>query len=354
MQKRIRILRLLLAALLPGALLTAWGAPALAQLPSTIPEDSPFAPQPGAATLQGDIQQWDAYGDPADQAPTLLPPGQDSFLAQPQVTAVEQMRVLRQIHFEYTLLGNNGGFSKLGLNEIALNATFQFPLGQHAPILLTPGFSFQMWEGPVGTVATTDPDMPPRTYGAYVDLGWQPQFTPWFGADVGVRPGIYTDFRENNSDTFRIKGRGLGIFTVSPAWQVVAGVVYLDRNRVKLLPAGGLIWTPHQDVRWEILFPQPKLSQRLTTVGNIQWWWYVGGEYGGDAWTIERADGTRDSVDYNDIRVYGGIEWLPCEGVNRLSGSIELGYVFERELLYLNTLRFKPSETYMVRASLRY
>ena len=102
-------------------------------------------------------------------------------------------------------------------------------------------------------------------------------------------------------------GRGLGVITLTPTVQIAAGVVYIDRVQIKLLPAGGIIWTPNPDARYEILFPNPKLARRWTTIGNTDVWLYATGEYGGGSWTIQRI-GFTDQADYNDIRVGGGIE----------------------------------------------
>ena len=262
----------------------------------------------------------------------------------------QSMRFLRQVRFEYTFLAPN---SDLGLNQLELYGTFVFPFAyQVAPLEITPGFAVQYWDGPPGTNALTTPDLPSRTYSAYLDIGWRPQLTPNLSAELGVRPGVYTDFEETNSDSIRIKGRGLGLYRYSSQWQIVAGVIYLDRFDVKILPAGGLIWTPTPDVRWEILFPQPRLAQRLTTWGNTQWWWYVAGEYGGDGWTIERANGLRDAVDYDDLRLIGGLEFRPAGNLEGLRGQIEIGYIFDRKLKYVSGLRYKPDDTIMLRVLL--
>ena len=45
--------------------------------------------------------------------------------------------------------------------------------------------------------------------------------------------------------------------------RVIAGLIYLDRYDVNILPAGGLIWTPSDDQRHEIVFPRPRLAWRV-------------------------------------------------------------------------------------------
>ncbi len=219
-------------------------------------------------------------------------------------------------------------------------------------MLITPGFGFHWWDGPI-TTPTQPADLPPVTYDAYVDAGWQPQITPWLSPNIGVRTGLYTDFHAVDNHSIRIMGRGLGVITVTPTFQVALGVVYLDRNLVKILPAGGIIWTPNPEWRWEVLFPNPKVTRRWRTFGTTDVWGYVSGEYGGGAWTIRRANGTDDDFDYNDIRVMLGAETFSQNG---LHGNFEIGYVFDRALVYRSgdPSRFYPSDTVMLRAGLAY
>ena len=135
------------------------------------------------------------------------------------------------------------------------------------------------------------------------------------GADLGVRTGVWTDFQAVNSDSIRILGRGLGVISLSPRMDVLAGVWYLDRNRVKLLPAGGVHWKPNPEWDAYLVFPNPKVRKRFVNIGSSQWWWYVAGEYGGGRWTVERDPaGLRmrrptTTSTINDIRVIGGFEW---------------------------------------------
>ena len=57
----------------------------------------------------------------------------------------------------------------------------------------------------------------------------------------------------------------------------------------------------------------------------------MGAEYGGGSWVIDRADGTPDQADINDVRSFIGLEWI---GLRRVTGFLEVGYVFDREIVY--------------------
>src|SRR5690606_10458011 len=145
----------------------------------------------------------------------------------------------------------------------------------------------------------------------------------------------------------RVSGRGLGTYRLTPTLQAKFGVEYINRNDLKLLPAGGLLWTPNPQVRFDIYFPRPKLAMYVTTLGTTEVWAYLGGEYGGGAWTIERAEGGNDRVDINDLRIFLGTEWMTGRS---LKGFFEGGYVFEREVVYVNdpTDSFSPGSSFML------
>jgi hypothetical protein len=113
-----------------------------------------------------------------------------------------------------------------------------------------------------------------------------------------------------------------------------------------------VIWTPSEDTRYFLFFPQPKISHRFCTVGDTQIWGYVSGEFGGGRWEVELAPGSNQSLDYTDLRVILGIEAIYAE---RLRGHIEFGYVFDRRV---NVAAFPndylPSDTVMLRGGLRF
>lgn len=311
--------------------------PYVAPAPYTAPAPySPYAPSPYSPTPQALYPEGIAM-------PQVAPPGGFS-IGQP-------LRFLQEVRGRYTWLSPMGSQS-LGVNDVETSATFAIPFFRSdAPLLITPGFGIHFFQGPV-TEQPAFADLPPQTYDAYLDTAWHPQITPWFGVNLGVRVGAYTDFNTFTSHSIRIMGRGLGILTLTPTLQLALGVVYIDRVLVKILPAGGLIWTPNPDARYEILFPNPHLARRWTTIGNTDIWYYVSGEYGGGSWTIQRI-GFNDQADYNDIRVALGIESFGFRGFH---GFFEVGYVFDRQIVYRSgkTPEYDPSNTVMLRVGASY
>lgn len=283
-------------------------------LPQAAPPVTPPVPQQGGSLF-----------------PSGLPYSWDSSTYQygnSDGTVSRLQRFLQQLSAEHTFLYDKNDYNGFEVNRTELSATFGMPIfyNPDTPLLITPGFAFNWFEGP-GVVGA---DMPPRAYDAYIDGAWHPQFNQFLGADLGLRTGVWTDFHELTDDSIRILGRGLGVIAITPQFDVLAGVWYLDRNEVKLLPAGGFHWRPNN--LWDIyaVFPNPKIRRRSINVGASQWWVYFAGEYGGDRWTVQR-EFTGDDVDYNDIRVLFGIEW---ETQTQARGHLEVGYVFNRELVF--------------------
>jgi len=169
---------------------------------------------------------------------------------------------------------------------------------------------------------------------------------------------VFSDFETANSDSLRIMGKGLVTFRITPYSTVRGGVYYLDRNHIKLLPAFGLLYQPTQYSRYDIFFPQPKLSHYFTTLGSQDIWAYVGGEYGGGAWTIKRTSGESDNIDINDLRLLVGVEWGRSDLIRagRHTGFFEAGFVFDREVTYKNNGNdnFSPGNTIMLRLGFGY
>ena len=319
----------------------SYTTPAPYAAPTAAPYN-PYAPSPYSPAPYG--------AQPYSPTPGALYP-EGVQMPQSNFSFGEPLRFMQAARLRWTWLapiGNTDNF--LGVNDVETNASFQVPMFSTAsPLVLTPGFAIHFWEGPVTTPPANLGALPPNTYDAYLDGGWYPTITPWLSAQVGVRVGVYTDFNTFTTQSIRYMGRGLGVITFTPTLQFALGVVYIDRVVVKLLPAGGLIWTPNPDARYEILFPNPKLARRLTTRGNTDIWIYANGEYGGGSWTADQADG---QFDYNDIRFGGGIETF---GMRGLHAYFEVAYAFDRELVYRSgTPTFNAADTVMLRAGISY
>ncbi len=269
----------------------------------------------------------------------------------------QALRLFQGPRFRHAFIGGDDDFDALMINDSDLSLAFMFPnfFFSTQPLYLLPSFSLHQWAGPRPPATA---DLPPLAYSAFLDSGWQSDPARIWGAELGLRVGMFSDFETATSDSLRIQGRGIGRLRITPRATLKGGVIYLDRNKVKLLPAGGLLWQPNPDTRFDLFFPEPKLAHYLATVGTADTWWYVGGYYGGGSWTVKRTSGAKESIDINDIRLVLGLEWGRNEQMRdgRRIGFVEAGYVFNRELLYkespLDNLDLQDS--LMIRAGIGY
>jgi hypothetical protein len=327
-------------------------------------------PAPGAAS--GGIQTpgtWDPYASPSPSSTPTPLLQQDPYFqyGQPAVPAMAMTKALQEIHLDYHWFPAQGS-QALGINDVELNATLAVPFYNiETPFMITPGFAVHYWQGPISLPPQPPTaDLPARTYDVYLGAAWNPQILPWLGGELSFRIGLYDDFVRNiTTKSLRYTGTGLGVVSISPSVKLKAGVMYLDRNYIKLLPAGGIVWTPNPDWNFEILFPNPKIAKRLTNTGGTEWWLYFSGDYGGGAWHITRATfdddpalqspvaGQFDNFDYNDIRVALGLEF---KTYRNLRGLFEVGGAFSRQIYYTSEspANYYPTNTIFVRGGLSY
>lgn len=345
------------------------GAPYGATAPSPYP--SPYPPAGGTAPL-GQAGAYPSSVYPGTAPPVLFPgglnfpswnipaptaqgwnPSGSLFDSSGQGT----FRYLQGPRLRHAWVAGDDSPDSLDINDTDFSLALSWPnfLGSFQPLYILPSFSLHQWQGPE---SSTGADLPANAYSAFVEVGWQSDPNLMFGTELGVRTGFFTDFDTFNDDSFRIMGKALAKLRITPTTTLKLGVYYVDRNDVKIIPAGGFLCQPTPNARFDIFFPLPKASFYLTTVGNQDVWWYVAGEYGGGSWTVTREDGAEDSIDMNDIRVLLGLEWGRSDLIRsgRRIGFFEAGYVFERELEY----RYSPNDnitndaTFVLRAGFGY
>ena len=275
----------------------------------------------------------------------------------PTGTIEKVKRFFQGAHLEYMWMPGNGP-DELGINDVELNGSFAFPFfytNPDTPLLITPGFAVHYWNGPSVALNPAPSDFPPRTYDAYLDAAWAPQINQVLGGELSFRVGVYSDFSKVVNESLRYQGRGAVVLSLSPRIQVKAGAEYLDRRRIKLLPVGGVVWSPTPDYRFEMIFPDPKVAMRLRSFGNTDWWFFFRGEYGGGSWTIKGVAAGEEEIvaqrDYNDTRAAIGVEF---EAINGASGLFEVGVAFKREIYGNGARLFDPNPGVFLGAGLTY
>lgn len=260
------------------------------------------------------------------------------------------LRLLERPRARQTFLGGRSRDQQLGMQDIELATTLTWPnfLQTEQPLRISPGFIFHFWNGP-NTDDNPGFDLPPRAYSIFISLDHLTNPANMVGLETSFTLGYYSDFNNTSSNGFRYTGRGLFWTRFNEYTVGKIGIEYFDRVKLKMLPAFGVYMVPNPDVKLDLLFPQTKLSHRIPNLNDFEAWAYVGGEYGGGSWVIDRIGGIGDQVDINDVRAFVGVEWM---GPRRVTGFFEGGYVFNREILYRSdrTNVLDLSDTFMIRS----
>ncbi len=186
---------------------------------------------------------------------------------------------------------------------------------------MTTNFNLHLLSGPTVT------PLPPRLYD--FELGYQLRNTlsELFSYDCSAMVGVYSDFEDSARDGVRFPAHAVGMFHVGPRADLVFGVDYLDRDDIKVLPVGGLVWHDpvRPQLRYELVFPRPRIDWTLSHSTRL----YCGGGLGGGTWDIELPNESNDVMTYRDYRLVMGIERSNDSGG---TWGWEAGWVFSRKL----------------------
>ncbi|MEZ6092420.1 MAG: hypothetical protein R3C05_31325 [Pirellulaceae bacterium] len=243
---------------------------------------------------------------------------------------------------------------ELEVHESDISLAFAFPhfLGSSQPLYVLPSFGLTLFDG--GGDETF--------YEAFLEAGWQSDPNYLWGVETGARVGVFSDFEDTNSDSLRVQGLLLGKMRLTPTATVKFGGAYIDRVERDFIFAGGVLWQPNPNQRWDLYFPEPKISGYFTTLGQHDVWTYIAGEFGGGSWTNSQWNGMQ--FDYRDVRVLVGFEWgrsgLISSG--RRTGFVEAGYVFARKLIadgniptiFPDTSELNYDNSFILRAGIGY
>ena len=273
-------------------------------------------------------------------------PGEEYYELPQKLLAHKPGSFFQKLYLSAAWFGNSGDPEDLGATEIETFLTVALPAPiAEWPLLITPGYNVSYLTGPTVT------DLPPRLHFAYVEFAWVPEFIHRYKFYLAVAPSVLSDFESDDADAFRVTGKALVLFDWIPGrLQLRAGVLYLNRDNIRLLPAGGVIWTPTDWLEYEIFFPKPKASVRFNVGPGYEDWLFATAEFGGNTWSIERASGAHDKVTYLDYRLLAGVERRIQGGAGFL---LEAGYVFGREIEFASGIgNFDPKSTVLIRGAI--
>jgi hypothetical protein len=307
------------------------------------------APAQEWLTLRG--QSDDAAGQPANylqyepqNVPLPDPPPQPlPYYAPPaEETGTPAAMALPPIapygtHFVMTW--NSGNGDGLGITTFDLRQTLVFP--RVSGLMFTPGIASHSLNGPLTT------DLPPAVYDMWAEVRWLKKLNDRWMLDLVVTPSYFSDFENKSADAFRLPSRAIALWSTTPELQLAFGVINFDREDVSWLPAAGLIWTPNDAYKLELLFPRPRVLRKLSETDRETRWIYAGGEFGGGSWAIRREDRSDDIVTYSVLRFLIGYEAKRTAG---FSPRVEIGYLFNRRIEYVSGVGdYDPDSAFMLR-----
>jgi hypothetical protein len=259
--------------------------------------------------------------------------------------------MFQKLIFNGTWLAGGNNSRSFGQNDLEAKIILAVPCPtRDSPLVITPGFTVHYLDGPAGV------DLPPQLFDAYTQFRWLSQVTPRLGLDLAITPGVFSDFQQGSGDSFRLTGHGAAAWTFNPTTKFVLGAAYLDLPEDSLIPIGGVIWTPNDDVIFNLIFPEPNISKRIHCLDNlnkdVETWVYIAGEFANDAWAIAHENGGNDRVVLRDSRVILGLQRKTRGG---LTANVEVGYVFSRRIRFNSGVPdFFPEDTVLLRAGLMY
>lgn len=238
--------------------------------------------------------------------------------------------MFQKVNFNVLWSPDSGGHKGLGITQLDLSAMFALPLTTpDSPLIITPSFQTNFFDPKISYYATNK-----TLYTTGIDFRWiKPVVQNKWTFDFGVAVQYSGDFKVQGSKALRFPAHIASIWNCNPRLKVILGVVYLDRkDDYNWLPMAGLIWTPHEDISVELVFPRFRIAERVYWFGSaagdeIADWVYAAFELGGGSWSYKYQN-TFDTIDYSDLKLLLGFERRCASGITL---GFEFGYMFERE-----------------------
>ena len=322
--------------------------------PPTDTESGPLGEGP-LRVAQYPFQDSSSQGMVADEDVAPTQRWNPAYIGQPPLPptpSVSRGWVWQDHRLTTTILPAGG--SDFGITTFDLRTTL---FSEVLPIVrLKPRMTWHYLSGPTRDSGRRNalPDMPARVYEVSVDFMLYLPINSYWSFLGNIEPGFYTDFQNTTGDAFRVPTRAFFLYRWNERIKAMLGLIYLDRKETAWVPGVGLIITPHEDLKIDLLFPNPKVAWRTYADQELEHWWYLAGEFYSGTWAIERARGAgvvNDIATYRDLRLVCGFEQRSVDGGKWFG---EVAYVFDREIQYDRFRDFQFSSTAMVRAGLTF
>lgn len=310
-----------------------WGS-----LDAPIPQLDPPLPQFGNG--DGELDLYDIIEEYTGRAT------HSGIPADPHMTHPDQRSWLRIEDWRTEVTWLAGTDDEIGI--ASARGSLGIGLAKIKGIVLRPTGAAYWLSGPVQT------DLPSRVYDAELEATWMHRFNDRFRMHVSARGGIYSDFDTSDDidKALRVSGTGIGAFEINPDLQLVAGVAYFNLGSVWAWPVAGVVYQPSDQLRFELLFPEGRISAIVNENEFFTERAYLSARFFGRTWQVSRANGMRERVTYQDWRISAGHEIRYMYGI---STFLEIGYAFNREVEYRSGIGdFDPDGVAMISAGIFY
>lgn len=308
--------------------------PSLPQLQQIVP-----LPQPDPSLLDagnGDGQlDWvdviEEYGGRATRSD--IPP-------YPEETPPENRSWFRMDHFRADAWWLNGEGNDLGWFSGYGSVTLG--LAKIQGVTITPAVAFH------GLNGANQSNISSTLYDGEIEAAWMHRYHERLRMRTALKVGVYSDLKDSDYvDALRPSGSFIMSYEKNPEWQFVLGAALYNIETQKALPIVGFVYQPSDVERYEIVFPEWKLSGKVKTGREYVRWAYITGSFWGRTWRTERTTGTFDEVTYSDWRIAAGWESKHLSGI---TSFVEFGYAFQREISFESGVGdYDPSGQIMAR-----
>lgn len=236
-----------------------------------------------------------------------------------------------------------------GMTQFDASLSFAVPLfKQDSPLVISPLFQAWLLDPKYDELYPRD-----KLYTTGVDFRWiKPIIRNKLTLDLGVTPLYSGTFHGKAKKALRFPAHVAAIWSCNPRLKFVLGVAYQDRkDDYNWMPMAGIIWTPSEDLNFELLIPRARISSRIRWFGcaagdNKSDWLYAGFEFGGGSWREYSGD-EKHYIDYRDLRALLGYERRTAFGMTL---GFEVGYMFNRKFEYhADNIGIEPKDNVFIR-----
>lgn len=244
--------------------------------------------------------------------------------------APEKLRELMRPNFSFrTQWYTSSDAVQLDAHRVGMTVP-TYPIFGPPPPIVSLGFESTHIEAPSFL------ELPSVLYEGSVNVAWMRRWNDRWMVRSMIGVAQATDSHNNSRDAWQFRGGAFAIFSPNPRWTWTFGALALGRNDLPVVPAVGAIYQPNPGLRYDLLFPRPRVSMLLVDGGARQQWGYLGAAFGGNTWAYEQTTGADDQLTYRDWQFLLGWESTPRQepGVPFTRGrkmNVEVGYVFGRK-----------------------